>query len=170
MKKIIMIAIMALASIFIAGCNEDLPTAERITSIATVAGRTAGYAVELAKTKAEVKQVILNVVDIASKTVPATNQTFTAAWTPIIDTELNKTKFSDVDKAFAKTACLAACAGIDYVFEKCPKAKETKELMSAAIAGLTRGYKSSATLSVGLAPEIDNDVLAYIKTRITTKK
>ena len=170
MKKIIM-SIVAMFAMIFAGCKEM--TVERMTSISTVIGRTAGYACELSKTKTEVKEAIAQVLDIASKVVPTNGQTFVEAWTPVIDVEINKLvdagKLDAASAQIAKTALSIACQGIDYVFIKYPKAKDVKELVSAAVTGFVNGYKSVVTgaLKAGEKLDIDEDALKYLKSKMT---
>lgn len=170
MKKILM-SIVAVFAMFIAGCKEEI-TVERMTTISTVIGRTAGYACELSKTKKEVKDAIAQVLDIASKVVPAEGQTFVEAWTPIIDAELNKLveagKIDAASAQIAKAALGIACQGIDYIFIKYPKAKNAKELVSAAVSGFVNGYKSVVTtsLAAGAKVEIDEDAYKYLKSKM----
>ena len=169
MKKTMMAAVAAIASMFIAGCKDEV-TVEKITTVSTVIGRTAGYACELSKTKTEVKEGIAKVLDIVSTVVPTNGQTFVEAWTPVINTEIDKLvaekKLDAAGAAVAKTALGVACQGIDYVFVKYPKAKNTKELVSAAVTGFVKGYKSVVTLAAGAKPEIDEDALKYLKSKM----
>lgn len=169
MKKI-MICMLALASFFIAGCN-DLPTPERMTTIATVIGKTAGYACELSKTKTEVKEAIATVLDVASKVVPKEGETFTEAWTPVIAEELQKLvaagKLDEASAQVAKLALNVACEGIDYIFVKYPKAKDVQELVSVAVAGFVDGYKSVVKLAAGAEkPAIDEEAYKYLKAKM----
>lgn len=170
MKKILMSIAAAAMAMFIAGCDKNI-TPAKINTIAAVIGRTAGYACELSKTKTEVKEGIAKVLDVVSEVVPTNGQTFAEAWTPVIEKELKKlVDAGKVDAAGAQVAKLAlnvACDGIDYVFMKYPKAKETKELVSAAVTSFVSGYKSvvTATLSANDKIEIDEDALKYLKSR-----
>ena len=150
------------------GCTDkELPTPEKMEAIATVVGRTAGYACELSKTKTEVKTVIANVLDAVSKVTPATNETFTAAWKPVIDAELAKTGLKDADLAIAKVALTAACEGIDYLFVRYPKAREIQDLVSVSVKGFIAGYKSVVTMAVPQTkPELDEEALKYIKDKL----
>lgn len=176
MKKIICsIAAVAMA-FFMAGCDKGKDiTPEKMTDIATVIGRTAGYACELSKTKTEVKETIIKVLDIASVAVPTNGQTFVEAWTPIIDAELTKVvaegKINADEAKIAKVALNVACEGIDYVFVKYPKAKEGKDLVGAAVKGFVTGFKSvvSNTLKVSEKPEIDEEALKYLKEKMAIK-
>ena len=174
MKKIITSIIAAVMAVFITGCDKNL-TPERMTTISTVIGRTAGYACELSKTKTEVKETIMKVLDIASIVVPTNGQTYAEAWSPVIDKELAKlVEAGKIDAAgaqFAKVALGVACDGIDYVFIKYPKAKEGKELVSAAVTGFISGYKSVVTLKAGGdgKTDIDEDAFKYLKAKISAK-
>ena len=170
MKKIIIGAVAAAAAMFMVGCDKT-PSVERMTTISTVIGRTAGYACELSKTKTEVKEAIAKVLDIASTAVPTNGQTFAQAWSPVIDKELAKlVEAGKIDAAGAQVAKVAlgvACDGIDYVFIKYPKAKEGKDLVSAAVTGFVSGYKSVVTLAAGAEkPEIDEEAYNYLKSRM----
>lgn len=171
MKKIIMSVVAAIVAFFVAGCKEEL-TVEKMTTVSTVIGRTAGYACELSKTKTEVKEAIAKVLDIASKVVPTNGQTFVEAWTPVVEEELKKLvdagKLDATSAQVAKIALGIACEGIDYVFIKYPKAKDVKELVSAAVTGFIKGYKSvvTSTLSGTEKFDIDEGALTYLKTKI----
>ena len=169
-KMIVGAALVAATALF-SGCDK-LPTVEKMTTISTVIGKTAGYACELSKTKTEVKEAIANVLDIVSKVVPGEGQTFVDAWTPVINEEIQKLvdagKLDESGAQVAKLALTVACDGIDYVFVKYPKAKEAKELVSAAVAGFVDGYKSVVTAGMKAAekPEIDEDAYIYLKARM----
>lgn len=171
MKNILMLgAAVVTAVAVLTGCDK-LPTPEKMTTISTVIGKTAGYACELSKTKTEVKEAIANVLDVVSKAVPDEGQTFAEAWSSLIDEELKKLveagKLDEAGAHVAKLALNVACDGIDYVFVKYPKAKEVKELVSAAVAGFVDGYKSvvKMNLAAGEKPEIDEEAYTYLKLR-----
>ena len=168
-----MTAVVCAAAVFMTGCDKELPTIERMTTISTAIGKTAGYACELSKTKTSVKEAIFSVIDTASKVVPQTNETFTVAWTPVINEELDKLikkgKISESELPVIKIALAAATEGIDYVFVKYPKAKEVKELVSAATTGFISGYKSVVAFAAG-AEEINDEAYKYIKSKLDAMK
>lgn len=173
----IIASIVAAASMFfIAGCGESdtLPTVEKMTSISTVIGKTAGYACELAKTKTAVKEGIMTVLDAVAKIVPDEGKTFTEAWSTTITEELQKLvdakKIGSTETTLVKAALTAATEGIDYVFTKYPKAKEVKELVSATVDGFIAGYKSVASTAAGAKPEIDEAAYNYIKSKMQATK
>lgn len=169
MNNIIKTIVAATMAFVITGCDK-LPTPERMTEISTAIGKTAAVACELSKTKKEVREAILNVLDIAGKVVPAPGKTFTETWTPIIKEEVQKlVDAGKLDKAAATTvqiALAAACSGLDYVFVKYPKAKDVEELVAASITGFINGYKSVGSLMATENLEIDNDAYEYIKKNI----
>ena len=171
--KIIMALVAIASTMFITGCD-DLPTPEKMKSISTVIGKTAGYACELAKTKEEVKDGILAVLDVAATIVPEEGQTFTEEWTPVIDEELKKLvdkgKIVEGEVVIAKLALSAATEGIDYVFVKYPKARDVKELVSAATEGFVNGFKSVVVLARDAMPDIDEEAYKYIKARMSSFK
>jgi hypothetical protein len=175
LKNITMLVAMAAASIGIVGCDK-LPTPEKMTTISTAVGKAAGYACELSKTKPEVKEAILLVLDTAVKVVPTEGQTFTEAWTPIVDEEVKKLvdagKLDDGAAAVVKTAMLAATEGIDYIFVKYPKARDVKELVSAAVDGFADGFKSVVKLrfAAGETPNVDEEAYKYIKAKLAAAK
>ena len=170
-KMIVGAALVAATALLFSGCDK-LPTVEKMTTISTAVGKTAGYVCELTKTKTEVKEAIANVLDVVSKAVPDEGQTFAEAWSPLIDEELKKLvearKLDEAGAQVAKLALNVACDGIDYVFVKYPKAKEVKELVSAAVTGFVDGYKSivKMRLAAGEKPEIDEEAYKYLKSRV----
>ena len=171
MKKVIM-AVLASAAIFMAGCDREPPTVERMTAISKAVGKTAAVAVELSKTKQEVRDGIAQVLDIVSKVVPAENETFAEKWAPIVNEEVDKLveagKLSDAQAVLVKNALYVACDGIDLIFVRYPKAKEYQELVSAAVTGFCDGFNSVASFAV--APdELDADAMKYLKGKIKAR-
>ena len=174
LKNITMLVAMAAASIGIVGCDK-LPTPEKMTTISTAVGKTAGYVCELTKTKPEVKEAIANVLDVVSKVVPAEGQTFAEAWTPLINEEVQKLvdagKLDAAGAQVTKHALGVACDGIDYVFVRYPKAKGVKELVSAAVVGVVDGYKSVVKMGFASAEklDIDEDAYKYLKSKMAAR-
>ena len=175
MKKIMCSIVTAIMAFFMTGCNKDI-TPEKMITVSTVIGRTAGYACELSKTKTEVKETIIKVLDIASTVIPTNGQTFVEAWTPVIDTELAKVvaegKITSDEAKIAKIALGIACEGIDYVFVKYPKAKDIKDLVGAAVKGFVTGFKSVVNMKAGVEEkfDIDEDAMKYLKTKMAVAK
>lgn len=164
------IAVMCMA--FVMGCK-SIPSEETIRGTAESIGRAAGYAVELGKTKTEVKEAIIKVLDVAAKVVPETNQTFIAAWKPLIDDDVSKLiaagKLKDADAALVKNALYVACDGIDLVFTRYPKAREYKNLVSAATGGFVTGFKSVVSFASGTCVDYDKNAYEILRSKFESK-
>lgn len=165
-------AIAVTCMAFVMGCK-SLPSEETIRGTAESIGRAAGYAVELGKTKTEVKEAIIKVLDVAAKAVPETNQTFIATWKPLIDDDVAKLvaagKLNDADAALVKNALYVACDGVDLVFTRYPKAREYKNLVSAATGGFVTGFKSVVNFTAGERAGYDNDAYKILRNKFEGK-
>lgn len=165
-------AIAVTCMAFVMGCK-SIPSEETIRGTAESIGRAAGYAVELGKTKNEVKESIINVLDVAAKVVPETNQTFIATWKPLIDDDVAKLiaagKLKDEDAALVKNALYVACDGVDLVFTRYPKAREYKNLVSAATGGFVTGFKSVVSFTAGERAGYDNDAYKILRNKFEGK-
>lgn len=172
MKKILiaLVAIVGTAMTILTGCK-SIPSAMTVETTAYSLGIVGGYACELSKTKTEVREGILTVLDIASKVIPATNETFTVAWTPIIDSEVTKLvetkKIGETEATLIKKALSIATGSIDFMFTRHPVWKEYQDFVSAAVTGFVGGFEtvvqpSNSTLAMPSESvrEID-DIKAY---------
>lgn len=173
MKMFSVFAAIAVACMtFMTGCK-SLPTEDTIRGTAESIGRAAGYAVELSKTKTEVKETIIKVLDAATKVVPETNQTFIVAWKPLIDDEVAKLvddgKLKEDDAVLVKSALYVACDGIDLVFTRYPKAREYKNLVSAATGGFVIGFKSVVNFTGGERAGYDKDAYEILRKKFEGK-
>lgn len=166
------VAIAVACMAFMTGCK-SLPSEDTIYGTAESIGRAAGYAVELGKTKTEVKEAIIKVLDIAAKVVPETNQTFIATWKPLIDDEVAKLvvagKLKEDDAALVKSALYVACDGIDLVFTRYPKAREYKNLVSAVTGGFVTGFKSVVNFTGGERAGYDKDAYKILRKKFEGK-
>ena len=165
-------AIAVTCMAFVMGCK-SIPSEETIRGTAESIGRAAGYAVELGKTKTEVKESIIKVLDVAAKVVPETNQTFIATWKPLIDGEVAKLiaagKLKDEDAALVKNALYVACDGVDLVFTRYPKAREYKNLVSAATGGFVTGFKSVVSFASGERADYDKNAYEILRSKFEGK-
>ena len=128
----------------VTGCK-SLPTAEVMYSNSLAIGYATGMIANQCKIRTEDRQIVIDIVNIVSQTVPAEEQTFEEAWTPIAKAHVQKLiDEGKIDKGLGDII-LAAFAvvvkGIDYIFEvRFPKAKLYKDLVIAAIDGFTTGF------------------------------
>lgn len=176
MKKFITclaIVIMSAFAFVTVGCK-SIPSSDTIYAVSESIGKTAGFAIELSKTKQEVKDGIIQVLDIISATVPGTNDTFVTKWMPIAETEIQK--LIDAEKVTAeegkviKHAIYVACEGIDLVFVRYPIAKQYKDLVSAAVDGFVTGFKSVVKATFAVTPDFDAEAYTYLKMKSATYK
>lgn len=151
MKKILFLMLAAAATVF-TGCK-NLPSVETIGTLSKTIGYAAGMTANLSGITPGCRKTMLEVLDIVGDVVPATNQTFTAAWTPVI--EENVVKFvaeGKIKKEEGDIIILAGgvvTSGLDYIFDvRWPKAKEYKELVSAGTKGFIEGFKLVINSSV----------------------
>ena len=178
MKKIITsticAAIAVVATALICGCEPTVPTVEKMTNVSTAVGKAAGYAVELSKTKTSVKEGIISVLDITSKVVPETNETFAVTWEPVINEEVEKLvdngKISEDEASIVKQTLYVASEGIDYVFSRYPEAKTYQELVSAAVAGFNTGFRSVVKFAVGQESDYDKEAYEFLRAKFTAAK
>lgn len=169
MKKIILTVAVAFITAIttLTGCK-SIPSATTVETTAYAIGVVGGYACELSKTKTSVREGIVTVLDIAAKVTPATNETFVAAWTPIIDEEVGKLvtagKISEMEGTLIKNALNIAASSIDFMFTRHPTWKEYQELVSAAVDGFVSGFESvvkSTDDSARKSNAAANDIEAY---------
>lgn len=172
MKKIIVGIAMALMAVCAAvtGCK-TVPSTATVSTTSYALGVVGGYACELSKTKTSVREGILTVLNVAVEVTPSTNETFVAAWTPVIDKEVAKLveagKISETEGVLVKNALTIASSSIDFMFTRHPTWKEYQELVSAAVTGFVAGFESVVkptdsvpTAAIKDAVETD-DIKAY---------
>lgn len=94
MKKLLS-TIMLASAVVLAGCNKE-PTVEQMTELGTASGYTAAYVLDKqVKVEAEVRNGIIDVMNEVQKFIPQTNETYTAAWTPVVKSFLDTLKDKD---------------------------------------------------------------------------
>lgn len=171
-KMMAMLAAVPLAAaVLISGCD-DLPTPEKMASYANAVGKAAGYACKIAKVKPEVKEKVVEVLDTVVQVVPNTNETFAVAWSGLIKVEVQKLIDSGKLDAEAgptvELAMRAAAEGLDYVFIKYPKAKDSKELVETATHGFVAGFKSTVKLAAGIENGYDKEAYDYLEAKLSS--
>ena len=112
-------------------------------------------------------------LDVAAKVVPETSQTFIATWKPLIDDEVAKLvaagKLKDEEAALVKNALYVACDGVDLVFTRYPKAREYKNLVSAATGGFVTGFKSVVSFASGERAGYDKNAYEILRSKFEGK-
>ena len=170
MKNILM-AIMAAFAVVFSGCKQ-VPSVETMEATATAVGKAAGYVVNQTKIDDKSRTVVIEIVTKAAEVTPAKDQTFVDAWTPIAK-EITDKLIADgkVDRGQAliiNGAFGVVCKGIDYLLAvRYPKAKETQNLVSAAVKGFTTGFLAvfkpvNGAVSATASGDYDKEAYEYL--------
>lgn len=143
MKKILAIALAAMACLV--GCDKEIPSAEKVAATANAIGKAAGYATQIAADKDTISNIVV-IVGKVQAVVPATNDTFVSAWTPVVEAEVAKLveagKLTEEKALLVKTASLLAAEGVDYLFKMNPTWKNYTDISAVAVKSLCEGYTS----------------------------
>lgn len=144
-----LLAMLAAAAVF-AGCtsNSELPTPSQMASAAKAVGAAAGMVANASKIEASQRDVVREIIAEAQKCVPATNQTFAQAWTPIAAEKTAKLvtdkKLTDAQAVLVQSAFAVAVDGVDYIFNvRYPDAKTRLDLLNSAATGFCEGFLST---------------------------
>ena len=139
MKRII-IGLAALA--VLAGCT---PSEEQVNKTATAIGYAAGLVANQTKIDDSARNILIEVLGDVRSCVPAKEQSFEDAWTPVIKSRV--TEFVEAGKLDAATGNLVttvaimAAKAVDYMFDvRFPKAKQYEELVRAGVSGALDGF------------------------------
>ena len=141
MKKAI-VGTFAVAMAMFVGCT---PTAEQINKTATAIGYAAGLVANQTNIKDDARNAIVTVLNEVRACVPAKNQSFADAWTPIIKEKVDAlVKAGKIDAATGElvtTVAVMAAKAIDYMFDvRFPTAKQYEELVAAGVSGAVDGF------------------------------
>ena len=142
MKKLV-IMIAAVAALVFTGCK-TVPTADKINAAAQAVGCASGLVANETKVDAKSRDAIIEIVQIVKDVVPEDGKTFAEAWAPVAKKYTSELvaagKLNDTQAALVNGGVSIAATGLDYVFNLYPKAKEYKELVSAAVNGFSEGF------------------------------
>jgi hypothetical protein len=166
-------AVLALAlGIGMVGCT-SLPSSDTMYSTTCAIGVATGMVANGTDIDDASRNAICDIMNEVSQCIPETNQTFSAAWTPIAkahaDSLVADGKITAEQGVLVMKAFDIVVSGIDYVFEvRYPKAKQYKELVSAAVDGFTDGFLSvfkqvDGALSSGRSVTFDIDAYEWLK-------
>jgi len=143
MKKAMFAALAVVCAVFV-GCK-TVPTTEDIYSTSYAVGVSAGLVCNMTKIDDTSRNAVIDIMNEVQQCVPATNQTFEAAWTPIAKSHVAQLiADGKIDKGQGDLILALfglAVKGIDYIFEvRYPQAKQYRDLTVAAVDGFIGGF------------------------------
>ena len=147
MKKFLTILCAAIMALF-AGCK-TLPSSGTVYALSEAIGMAAGKACELAMANKhfddKTRTTTLTILNVLEETIPLTNETFTAKWTPVVNELVAKFiedgKIDAPQGELIKLAMGMVTSALDYEFDvRHPKWKAYQDIVSAAVHGFVAGY------------------------------
>jgi len=169
MKKLIIGMVAALVAV-VTGCK-SVPTDSQMYTTSYAVGTAAGLVANMTKIDDTSRNAVIDIMNEVAVCIPETNQTFTAAWTPIANAHIAKlVEAGKIDAGqgvlIAKTFNVAV-NGIDYLFNvRYPKARQYQDLVSAATHGFCDGFLTTfkPVNSMSAVPvQIDEQAFEYLK-------
>lgn len=177
MKKQIFIIFTLLLSICV-GCK-SVPSDAKVYTVSYAVGAASAKAVDKTKVNEKTTKAIIKTLNTVQICVPATNETFTVKWMPIVSTNsknmVTAGELTQLEAAIIEKTFVVICNGLDYIIEKrYPDVNVYENLMSSAIYGFSTGFLtyfnnvnvfSSRSISNSLDEEEYLKALEYLKTR-----
>lgn len=177
MKKQIFIIFTLLLSICV-GCK-SVPSDAKVYTVSYAVGAASAKAVDKTKVNEKTTKAIIKTLNTVQICVPATNETFTVKWMPIVSTNskhmVTAGELTQLEAAIIEKTFVVICNGLDYIIEKrYPDINVYENLMSSAIYGFSTGFLtyfnnvnvfSSRSISNSLDEEEYLKALEYLKTR-----
>jgi len=143
MNKILVFATLCMTLFAIVGCA-TMPSTEKMYNASYAIGVSGGLVANMTDMDADTRNAVCDILGIVSVVIPATNETFEAAWTETAQKHTQKLieegKIDEKQGQLVMAAFKVAVKGLDYVFIVYPKAKAYKELVVASVDGFTSGF------------------------------
>lgn len=169
MKKILAIAAAACA-IAVTGCKST-PTVDTMYSSSYAIGVSAALVMNQTKISDTDRNTIIEIINDVSASVPETNTTFTASWTPIaqkhVDQLIADGKLEDAQGKIIMSLFGAGVKTLDYVvYKRYPVVGQNIELLESTTHGFCDGllayYKPANAVSVGPKTVKDEEAYTYM--------
>lgn len=163
---------------FFTGCK-SIPEDAKVYTVSYAVGAAAAKVVDKSNITDKTTAAIVKTLNDIQMYVPATNETFTAKWMPIVSMNVKKmaenNEITSFDATLIEHTFVIICNGLDYLVEKrYPNINVYENLMSSAIYGFSSGFLSyfsptGAFASRSTTNEIDEDeymkAFDYLKMR-----
>ena len=171
MKKLIMMAIAAIALVCCSGCKTKW-TVEQVDTMSFAVGAAAAKVANLYddKISVESRDATVEVMNKLQYSIPDTNETFQAKWTEIASEHLNtlvaNKKITEVQKDKIMIIVNMATSAIDRFCDKHDGVKQSKEYTSAIVNGFCTGFlnnfKPANMFGAGIKTEYDEDTYEFL--------
>lgn len=140
-----MTLIAVITCVFV-GCK-SIPTADKIYIASYATGAASAEILNQTKISDKTASAIVKTLNTMQVYVPATNETFTTKWMPIVSGNIVKMveskELTTTEGKVVELAFTTICSGLDYLVEKrYPEAKTYGDLVSSAIYGFSSGFLS----------------------------
>lgn len=128
------------------GCK-SIPTADKMYIASYATGAASAEILNQTKISDKSATTIVTTLNSMQIYIPATNETFSTKWMPIISVNINKMtasgELSVVEGQIVTLSFNTICKGLDYlVEERYPESKMYGDLVSSAIYGFSSGFLS----------------------------
>lgn len=127
----------------VGGCKSPM-TVETMYNVSLSIGFTSGVIANQIKIEPDVRNSVIEILNIVHSTMPKVDETFEQAWMPIAERHIQllveAKKLTEKEGELVKAVFTVIVKGIDYVFIRYPKAKEISELVKAAADGFCTGF------------------------------
>ena len=171
MKKLIMMAIAAIALAGCSGCKTNW-TVEQVDTMSFAVGAAAAKVANLYddKISVESRDATIEVMNKLQYCIPDTNETFQAKWTEIasehLDTLVASKKITEAQKDKIMIIVNMATLAIDRFCDKHDGVKQSKEYTSAIVygfcAGFLNNFKPANMFGARIKTEYDEDTYEFL--------
>lgn len=177
MKKIILSIIFLITVFSFVGCK-SVPSDAKVYTVSYAVGAASAKVVDKTNINEKTTKAIIKTLNNVQICVPATNETFTAKWMPIVSTNsknmVTAGELTQLEAAIIEKTFIVICNGLDYIIEKrYPDVNVYENLMSSAIYGFSTGFltyfnNANVFSSRSISDSLDEDeylkALEYLKT------
>ena len=154
MKRLLMVGICLSLMMGCQTTSFDPAIAARIATITGESTALVVLTIPSIATNQQIKAAIYQVTKTIETVVPATNQTFAAAATPVIvqavDKLVSEGKLNPIYAALTKDGSILAVDGLDLVMAKFPKIKESTTDVNIIVKAYTAAF-NKIFMPIGLA-------------------
>lgn len=141
------------------GCTSTtLPSADVLYTTSYSVGKAAAFVLKKTSLDDKDKSIIIDIAKTVSTSLPKTNSTFEATWTPIAADKLAKLvenqTIIDTESQLILSIFTNVVKTLDYIIEKrYPTVGQNIELLEAVTHGFTTGFLDSITVNTDIVSQ-----------------